>query len=73
MRQKLVSVIAASLLLLAFASADAEAAGRFRNARVVRPAAGGGVFRGQQPGFFGNLMEVERRKNAWLRSTFFGG
>ena len=24
------------------------------------------------PGFFGRLMEMERRKNAWLRRTFIG-
>lgn len=24
------------------------------------------------PGFFGRLMEMERRKNAWLRRTFLG-
>lgn len=25
-----------------------------------------------EPGFFGRLMELERRKNAWLRRTFLG-
>ena len=24
------------------------------------------------PGFFGRLMDMERRKNAWLRRTFLG-
>jgi hypothetical protein len=24
------------------------------------------------PGLFDRMMEVERRKNAWLRQTFFG-
>ena len=26
----------------------------------------------QRPGLFDRMMEVERRKNAWLRQTFFG-
>ena len=26
----------------------------------------------QRPGLFDQMMEVERRKNAWLRQTFFG-
>ena len=26
--------------------------------------------RRSEPGFFGRVMEVERRKNAWLRRTF---
>ena len=26
----------------------------------------------QRPGLFDGIMEVERRKNAWLRRTFFG-
>ncbi len=26
----------------------------------------------QRPGLFDRMMDVERRKNAWLRQTFFG-
>ncbi len=26
----------------------------------------------ERPGLFGGLIEMERRKNAWLRQTFFG-
>ncbi len=26
----------------------------------------------ERPGVFGGLIEMERRKNAWLRQTFFG-
>jgi hypothetical protein len=30
------------------------------------------VYASQRLGFLGRLMEFERRKNAWLRQTFFG-
>jgi hypothetical protein len=31
-----------------------------------------GYYQEERPNLFGGLIEMERRKNAWLRQTFFG-
>lgn len=31
-----------------------------------------GYEQNERPNLFGGLMDMERRKNAWLRQTFFG-
>lgn len=54
-------------IALSFVGVDSAEAGRRGKARRA------GIFqRSNQPGFFSNLMELERRKNAWLRATFLG-
>lgn len=74
MRKLLVVLMAVAFT--ACLSSDAEAQSRQRRvrrayrpqARYYRP-----VFQSRQVqgrGFFGNLMELERRKNAWLAQTF---
>lgn len=47
-------------------SSEAEAGRRFkpRRARMFQKSNGDGMF--------SRIMEIERRKNAWLRSTFLG-
>lgn len=56
-------------LIVAFslsAAGEAEAGrrrGNYRRARVTQQSGGG---------FFASVMELERRKNAWLRATFLG-
>ena len=37
----------------------------YRNSRTVRSSS-------RRGGFFSNLMDLERRKNAWLKRTFLG-
>ena len=57
-------------LIVAFslsAAGEAEAGRRRGNNRRAR------VSQRSNGGFFANVMELERRKNAWLRATFFGG
>ena len=49
------------------AASEAEAGRRRGNNRRAR------VSQRSNGGFFASVMELERRKNAWLRSTFFGG
>lgn len=61
-----------ALMLLAFAGEDAQAARRARNGGNNARIFGGWQQRQASPGFFSNLMELERRKNAWLRRTFLG-
>ena len=38
----------------------------------VQPVAARRVTRSTKQTFFGKVMELERRKNAWLRRTFLG-
>jgi len=38
----------------------------------VQPVANRRVTRSSKQTFFGKVMELERRKNAWLRRTFLG-
>jgi Tfp pilus assembly protein FimV len=38
----------------------------------VQPVAARRVTRSSKQTFFGKVMELERRKNAWLRRTFLG-
>ena len=62
--------IVAMALIVAFsmsAASEAEAGKRNRGSRRAYSS------QRSSGGFFSNLMELERRKNAWLRSTFFGG
>jgi hypothetical protein len=67
MRKTVITALALTMALSVALVNDAEAArGRAKGQR-------GGVFqRSNGGGFFSNLMEIERRKNAWLRATFFG-
>ena len=61
-------VITTLALIAAFslAAAGEAEAGRRNNYRGSR------VSQRSNGGFFSNLMELERRKNAWLRATFLG-
>ncbi len=60
MRKTLILTLAV-IAMLACVSVNTNVA-QARGPRVVR----------SNNGFFGQLMEMERRKNAWLRSTFMG-
>ncbi|MEZ6125294.1 MAG: hypothetical protein R3C49_19265 [Planctomycetaceae bacterium] len=62
MRKGLILAVA---MIIAYSSAAAPSAEAARR---------GGLFAGNRSngGFFSNLMELERRKNAWLRATFLG-
>lgn len=65
--KRIVTTAIAMSIALSFVGADcAEAGRRVRPARKVR------VFEraNNGPGFFDRMMDLERRKNAWLRSTF---
>ena len=70
MRRIVTSAVAVIITFSMFAADQAEAGRRNRHrsgpARMFQQSNGGG-------GFLRNLMELERRKNAWLRATFFGG
>ena len=70
MRRIVTTAVAVLITFSMFAADQAEAGRRNKRrsnrARVFQRSNNGG-------GFFSNLMEIERRKNAWLRSTFFGG
>ena len=64
MRRFVITAMAVLITFSMFAADNAEAGRRARGPRVSQ--------RGSGPGFFPNLMEVERKKNAWLRATFLG-
>ncbi|MCA9085586.1 MAG: hypothetical protein KDA81_16110 [Planctomycetaceae bacterium] len=67
MRSKVVMAIAMTIAFSMTAGTEAEAArGIFRSNRPARVQRSSG-------GILSGLMDLERRKNAWLRSTFFGG
>lgn len=55
-------------------AADAGLFSRSNNVRYVQTQDGGYVARRtrRRPGLFRRLIELERRKNAWLRRTFLG-
>ncbi|MFY9254802.1 MAG: hypothetical protein WAO83_15225 [Fuerstiella sp.] len=62
-------ITGAVALIIAFSitsGSEVEAARRGNSNR--------GIFAQRQAngGFFQNMMELERRKNAWLRATFLG-
>ena len=60
MRRIVITTLALIIAFSVAAGPEAEAAQR-RGYRAQRSG-----------GFFAGIMEVERRKNAWLRSTFLG-
>lgn len=66
MKRIVTTAIALSIALSFIGTESAEAGRRNRSVRKVR------VFqRGNNgPGFFDRVMDLERRKNAWLRATF---
>jgi len=67
--QKFVAL--AALALVTLACADSHAANR--RVRATAPAPAGNYTQAEaQPGPFARLMELERRKNAALRSMFLG-
>ena len=61
MRKSFILAVAMIIAYSSVAAPSAEAAG---GRRFIVARNGGG--------FFANLMELERRKNAWLRATFLG-
>lgn len=67
MKNKLIGLALVAAFAMASGS-EVEAARRYKPRRArVR------VFqRSSGDNFFGRIMEVERRKNAWLRATFLG-
>lgn len=67
MRRIVTTAVAVLITMSIFAADHAEAGRRNRGSRraTIGQRSGGN-------GFFANLMEVERRKNAWLRATFLG-
>ena len=47
--------------------------GYYTQQQVDYPQQQGGYYQdNSRQSFFGGLMDAERRKNAWLRQTFFG-
>ena len=68
MKRFLTTAIALTIAL-SLAATEAEAGRRrVRANRSSRP-----MFQQRSRGnFFSNMMDLERRKNAWLRSTFLG-
>ncbi len=64
MRRVVITAVAVLMTFSIFAADNAEAGRRDRGQRVSQRSSGNG--------FFANLMEVERKKNAWLRATFLG-
>lgn len=67
------------MLLTIFAMTSAADAGLFSrrsNVRYVQRQDGSYVVQRtrprRRPGLFRRMIELERRKNAWLRRTFFG-
>ena len=64
MRRVVITAMAVLITFSMFAADNAEAGRRARKSRVSQRSSGNG--------FFSNLMEVERRKNTWLRATFLG-
>lgn len=57
--------LVASFVLGSATEVEAGRRRRVRRSRVVQRNNNGG-------GFFSQVMELERRKNAWLRATFLG-
>jgi len=53
-------------------SDSASAKDRSRKMRYNQPQQNYYYQENERQGFFSGLMEMERRKNAWLRQTFFG-
>lgn len=64
MRRIVITAVAVLMTFSIFAADNAEAGRRNGRVRVSQRSSGNG--------FFANLMEVERKKNAWLRATFLG-
>lgn len=62
MRRILLATLAASALILTTSTDSSRV-----EARQPR-----GMSSSSNTGFFSRMMELERRKNAWLRSTFTG-
>ncbi len=75
--RNILAVVAAALLSIGFLSSQANAQNcncpKCQAARQVyfQPA-GGYNYQARQMTVFQKLMELERRKNAWLRKTFLG-
>lgn len=65
MKNKIIGLALIAAFTLASGS-EVEAARRYkpRRARMFQRSSG--------DNFFGRVMELERRKNAWLRATFLG-
>lgn len=71
MRRIIITTLALTFAFTAFGDTEAEAARRrFRNRGTRRIQ----IFQRQESSgnLLSNLMDLERRKNAWLRSTFMG-
>lgn len=66
MRYIIPFIVAAVLGFGALGSQEAEAGSHCNCPRCQQ------VRRQQQPNVFQKMMELERRKNAWLRKTFLG-
>lgn len=67
MRKLITGAVALIIAFSITSGSEVEAARRVRANR--------GIFaenRANNGGFFQNMMELERRKNAWLRATFLG-
>ncbi len=67
MRKMITGAVALIIAFSITSGSEVEAARRVRANR--------GIFaqnRVDNGGFFQNMMELERRKNAWLRATFLG-
>lgn len=67
MRRIVTTAVAVVITMSMFAGDQAEAGNRNRGQRRARVSQ-----RSTGNGFFSNIMEVERRKNAWLKATFLG-
>jgi hypothetical protein len=70
MRQVTLGLIAVLGLLAMTDSASAK--DRSRKMRYQQPQQNYYYQEQERPGLFSGLMELERRKNAWLMRTFFG-
>ncbi|HLQ45863.1 MAG TPA: hypothetical protein VK137_14085 [Planctomycetaceae bacterium] len=64
-------VILGLIVLVGVASMSESANARDRQSRRRQPRQQS-YQQYDRPSFFGGLIEMERRKNAWLRQTFFG-
>lgn len=66
--KRIVTAAIAFSIAMSFVGVDcAEAGRRNRSARRVRVSE-----RSNGPGMFDKIMDLERRKNAWLKATFLG-
>lgn len=73
--KQLILALTATVILASVSQCDAAARARRQAAAqqpVPAPQAGAVQQEAQSPGFFGRLMELERRKNERLRQIFFG-